>query len=473
MRNIGLLTPELLLAGLALVLLLADMVVPRDKSRWRCHFAWLSSAAVLALVVATLGDPTTLGTGTLWIADSFGQFFKMTILLTATLCLLMSLDYAALPRRHAGTFAALMLLSTSGLMFLVAATDFLLVFVSLELVSISSFVLAGFERSNPKSSEGAMKYFMFGAFSSAIMVFGISLYYGATGGTRMLAGTGAPTPMLILALVLILLGFAFKASIAPMHFWVPDAYEGAPTPVATFLSVAPKLATFAALMRVFGAVFPARQYDLQSLLGMLAILTMTIGNFTAFFQDDAKRLLAYSSVAQAGYLLIGLAVGTARGSEGALMYAFVYVAMNIGAFAIVQAVGQSEGSYSLDAFDGLAQRSLGLSLAMALCLLSLAGIPPLAGFMGKLYIFSSAVESGRWWLAGIGVANSVASAYFYFRVTHRMFFRGPTQDAKALQIGPYVYGGIAVAVVGVLLFGVYPEPLIAGVRASAPLLLLP
>lgn len=470
MQNIGLLTPELVLSGLALVLMLADMVLPRGKSRWLYHLAWLSSAAVLALVVASLGDASARGTGTLWISDGFGQFFKLTTLLTATLCLLMGLDYADLPERHAGTFAALMLFSTAGLMFLVAATDLLLVFVALELVSISSFVLAGFERGNPKSNEGAMKYFLFGAFSSAILVFGISLYYGATGGTKLAPGIAAMTPMMILSLVLILLGFAFKASIAPMHFWVPDAYEGAPTPVTTFLSVAPKLATFAALMRVFGTVFPAAQYDLQALLGVMAVLTMTIGNFTAFFQDDVKRLLAYSSVAQAGYLLIGVAVGNARGTEGVLLYAFVYVAMNIGAFAVAQAVGQAEGSYSLDAFDGLARRSLGLSLAMTFCLLSLAGIPPLAGFMGKLYIFSSAVEAGRWWLAALGLVNSVASAYFYFRLAHRMFFRAPKEGAAPLAVGPYVYGGIAVAVVGVLLFGVYPQPLIEGVRASAPLL---
>lgn len=469
MLNLGLLTPELLLSGLALLVMFADMLLPRGRSRWLYHLAWLSSAAVLALVVRSLGEPAARGAGTLWVVDSFGQFFKLTTLLTATLCLLMGLDYKALPERHAGSFAALMLLSTAGLMFLVSATDLLLVFVSLELVSISSFVLAGFERGNPKSNEGAMKYFLFGAFSSAILVFGISLYYGATGTTRLIPGA-VQSPMMILALILILLGFAFKASIAPMHFWVPDAYEGAPTPVTTFFSIAPKLATFCALMRLFGAVFPAAQYDLQALFALLAVLTMTIGNFTAFFQDDVKRLLAYSSVAQAGYLLIGVAVGTARGTEGVLMYSFVYVAMNIGAFAVAQAVGQSAGSYSLDSFDGLAHRSLGLALALTFCLLSLAGIPPLAGFMGKLYIFSSAVESGRWYLAAAGLVNSVASAYFYFRLAHRMFFRAPAENAAPLAVGPYVYGGIAVAVVGVILFGVHPEPLIAGVRASAPLL---
>ena len=469
MRNLGLLAPELLLTGLALAVMAADMILPRSRSRWLYHLAWLSSAGVLILVVASLGDPAARGTGTLWVVDGFGQFFKMTTLLTATLCLLMGLDYKALPERHAGTFAALMLLSTAGLMFLVSATDLLLLFVSLELVSISSFILAGFERTNPKSNEGAMKYFLFGAFSSAILVYGISLYYGATGTTLLQPGA-AQTPMLILALLLILLGLAFKASIAPMHFWVPDAYEGAPTPVTTFLSIAPKLATFCALMRLFEVVFPAEQYDLQALLGLLAVLTMTIGNFTAFFQDNVKRLLAYSSIAQAGYLLIGLTVGTARGAEGVMMYAFVYVAMNLGAFAVAQAVGEAQGSYSLDAFDGLASRSLGLSLAMTFCLLSLAGIPPLAGFMGKLYIFSSAVETGHWWLAVFGLVNSVASAYFYFRIAQRMFLRAPAEGAAPLAVGPYLYGAVAVAVVGVLVFGVHPEPLIAGVRASAPLL---
>lgn len=464
MVNLGLLTPEFVLAGMGLIVMLLDMALPRSYSRWLYHIAWLSAAVTLALVVAA-----PHGTGTLWIVDSFGQFFKMTTLLTTALCLLLTLDYRALPERHAGTFAALMLFAAAGLLLLVSATDLLLVFVALELVSISSFVLAGFERGNPKSNEGALKYFLFGAFSSAILVYGISMYYGATGGTRLIPMTGV-TPMFLLSMVLILMGFAFKASIAPMHFWVPDAYEGAPTPVTTFFSIAPKLATFAAIMRLFGTVFPVENLGLQSLFGLLAVLTMTIGNFTAFSQDDVKRLLAYSSVAQAGYLLIGVTVGTARGTEGVLMYSFVYVAMNLGAFAVTQAVGQSEGSYSLDAFDGLARRSLGLSLAMTFCLLSLAGIPPLAGFMGKLYIFSAAVESGHWWLATFGVLNSVASAYFYFRLVHRMFFRAPKETAGPLAVGPFVYGGIAVAVVGVILFGVHPEPLIQGVRLSAPLL---
>lgn len=469
MNNLRLLLPEAILAGLGLVLLLADLLVPVKKARALYHLAWLSAAAILVWTALTLGDPAAHGVGSLWSVDPFSQFFKVTTLLTCVLCLLLGLDYKDLPEKHAGTFSSLMLFSTAGLMYLVSSTNLLLLFVALEVVSISSFILTGFERQNHKSNEGAMKYFLFGAFSSAIMVFGISLYYGATGTVQLAAASAAPGPMLILALVLILLGFAFKASIAPMHFWVPDAYEGAPTPVTTFLSIAPKLATFAALARVFGSIFPLQAYDLTLLFSIMAALTMTIGNFTAMFQTDAKRLLAYSSVAQAGYLLIGLAAGSPLGREGVMLYSFVYVAMNVGAFAVIQAVGSAKGSYDLSAFDGLAKHRLGLALALMFCLLSLAGIPPLAGFMGKLIIFSSAVKAGHWWLAIVGVVNSVVSVYYYFAIAHRMFFREPA-DEKAIPVGAYVCGGVALAVVGVLLFGLYPEPLLAGVRASTQIL---
>lgn len=469
MTNLHLLRPELILGGLALAVMLADMLLPARRSRLLTHLAWAGAAGVLALVACTMGDSSALGTGTLWAVDPFSQFFKLMVLLTAVLCLFLGLDYPDLPEKGAGTFAALLLLSASGLMFLVSATDLLLIFVALELVSISSFILSGFERGNAKSNEGSMKYFLFGAFSSAIMVYGMSLYYGATGTTKLAGVAAAPGPVLVLGLALILLGFAFKASLAPMHFWVPDAYEGAPTPVTAFLSVAPKIATFAAIARVFGSLYPASAYDMAHLLAGMAALTMTIGNFTALFQTDSKRLLAYSSVAQAGYLMIGLATGTPLGLQGVLLYSFVYVAMNIGAFAVIQAVGTAKGRYDLSAFDGLAKRRLGLSLALMLCLLSLAGIPPLAGFMGKLYIFSAAVEAKMWWLAVFGVVNSVVSVYYYFLLAHRMFFKDDP-DSEPVPVGAFVYGGLAVAVVGVLLFGVHPEPLIAGAKASAKLL---
>jgi NADH-quinone oxidoreductase subunit N len=467
MENLRLLAPEMWLSGLALGLLLVDMLLPAKKSRLLYHLAWLIAAGVLVVTALTLtGASGAHGVGTLWSVDPFSQFLKMCVLLTTALCLLLGLDYAALPQKHAGLFSGLVLFAAAGLMFLLSATDLLLIFVALELVSLSSFILTGFERQNAKSNEGAMKYFLFGAFSSALMVYGISLYFGATGGTKLLASGAAPTPMLVLGLVLILLGFAFKASLAPMHFWVPDAYEGAPTPVTTFLSIAPKIATLGVLVRVFGVIFPAPAWELSSLIALMSVLTMTIGNFTAIFQDDVKRLLAYSSIAQAGYLLIGLASNDPLGQQGVLLYSFTYVAMNLGCFAVAQAVGQHAGHYGLSAFDGLYKRSFGLALAMSFCLLSLAGIPPFAGFMGKLYIFASAVKADMMWLAVVGVLNSVVSVYYYFRIAQRMFLRDAAGESEPLPVGAFVAGGVAVAVVGVLLFGVYPEPLIAGVKAS-------
>lgn len=471
MTGLHLLYPEIALAVMALGLLVADLFVAARHGRLLYHLAWIASIVALCLVGFTVSDPSAWhGTGTLWTVDPMSQFFKMLVLVTTVLCLLLGLDYKPLEGRHPGIFVSLLLLSSSGMMFLVSSVDLLLIFISLELISLTSFILTGFERGNPKSSEGAMKYFIFGAFSSAVMAFGISLFYGATGTTRLIGLSQPGGPVFILGLLLILLGLGFKASIAPMHFWVPDAYQGAPTPVTAFLSLAPKIATLGALLRLLTVLLPASLLDLTTLLVLLSGLTMTIGNFTAFFQDDVKRLLAYSSVAQAGYILIGIAAGNTLGLEGVLLYSFIYVAMNIGAFAVAQAVAEDATSeanpYGLPAYNGLGQRSLGLSLAMTFFLLSLAGIPPLAGFIGKFYIFASAMQSGHYGLAALGVVNSVVSVYYYMRIAYHMFFL-PARHPAPVLAGPYLYGGLAVAVVGVLLFGIYPEPLIASVQASA------
>ncbi len=478
MEHLNLLYPEFALGSLALGLLVSDLFVAPKHGRLLYHLAWIISIVTLCLIGFTISDGAHFqGVGTLWAVDPFSQFFKMLILLTTVLSLLMGLEYRELPSKHAGIFTSLLLMASAGMMFLVSSTDLLLTFIALELISISSFILTGFERRNPKSNEGALKYFLFGAFSSAIMAYGISLFYGATGSTRLLNVTQAPGPLMILGLLFILLGLGFKASIAPMHFWVPDAYEGAPTPVTAYLSVAPKIATIAALMRIFTLMLPASMLDLTSLFTLLAALTMTIGNFTAMFQTNVKRLLAYSSVAQAGYMLIGLvAAGTSggdvRGIEGVLLYSFIYVAMNIGAFVVVQAVATEAAAagakdpYGLEAFNGLARRSFGLALALTFCLLSLAGIPPLAGFIGKLYIFESAVKTGHIGLAVVGLVNSVVSVYFYMRIAYHMFFK-QADSAEPIALGPYLYGGLAVAIAGVIIFGIYPEPLIASVQSSA------
>jgi NADH-quinone oxidoreductase subunit N len=472
MTNLHLIYPEIALGTMAVLLMIADLFVASRHGRALYHLGWIASIVTLLLVGLSISDASHYqGLGTLWAVDPMSQFFKMLVLLTTVLCLLLGLEYKGVSPTHAGTFNALLLFSAAGMMFLVSSIDLLQTFIALELVSLSSFILAGYERSNPKSNEGSIKYFLFGAFSSAVMGYGISLFYGATGGTRLvgLSQAQASSPVFLLAILLILLGFAFKASVAPMHFWVPDAYEGAPTPVTTFLSIAPKIATMGALLRLFTVLLPISVLQLTSLFALLAGLTMTIGNFTAFFQDNVKRMLAYSSVAQAGYILIGIVTGSTMGMEGVLLYSFIYVAMNLGAFAVAQIVASRsdcKDPYSLESFDGLARRSFGLALAMAFFLLSLSGIPPLAGFMGKLYIFSAAVQSGHYLLAAAGVINSVVSVYYYMRIVYHMFFN-EARDAAPIEVGPYLYGGLAVAVAGVLLFGIYPEPLVASVQASA------
>ena len=468
MNNLHLIYPEIALGAMALGLMVADLFVAARHGWLLYHLGWLVSVVTLCLVGFTISDSSHLqGVGQLWAVDPLSQFFKMLVLLTTVLALLLGLEYKQLPPRHAGVFVCLLLLATTGMMFLVSSIDLLMTFVSLELISLTSFVLAGFERGNVRSNEGAVKYFLFGAFSSAVMAFGISLFYGATGTTQLVGLKETGGPLLILGVLLVLLGFCFKASVAPMHFWVPDAYEGAPTPVTAYLSIAPKIATLAAMVRVFNVLLPASILDLTTVLALLAGLTMTIGNFTAFFQTDVKRLLAYSSIAQAGYIMIAIVAGNTLGIEGVLLYSFVYVSMNIGAFAVAQAVcDHGRGNYDLSSFDGLARRSFGLALAMSFFLLSLAGIPPLAGFIGKFYIFSAAVQSHHYGLATVGVINSVVSVYYYMKIAYHMFFK-PAKDQAPVEIGPYLYGGLAVAVAGVILFGIYPEPLVASIQASA------
>ncbi len=474
MDNLRLLAPEMTLAALALALMVADLFIPARRGKLLYHLAWIIAAIALVLVGLSLADPARLGVGTLWTVDPMSQFFKILVLATTILCLLLGLEYKQLPVGHAGSFSALLLFSAIGLMFLVSSLDLLLVFISLELVSLSSFILTGFERRNPKSNEGSLKYFLFGAFSSAVMVFGISLYYGATGTTMLTAAPVADGPLYTLGLLLVLLGFGFKASIAPMHYWVPDAYEGAPTPVTAFLSIAPKIATMGILARLFTVLIPAGSVELTTVLAILSGLTMTVGNFPAMFQTNVKRLLAYSSVAHAGYILIGIVAGDAMGLEGVMLYSLVYIAMNIGAFAVAQAVGDDDshggqGNYELSAFDGLSKRSFGLALCMTFFLLSLAGIPPLSGFIGKFYIFSAAMNTGHYTLAVIGVINSVVSVYYYMRIVYHMFL-APSKSEAPVRMRGYVYGALAVAVVGVLAFGILPQSLVAAVQSSAQFL---
>lgn len=473
MENLGLLLPEIALSGFALLLMLADVWIPPRHGRVLFHLALLAAAAGLGLVGMCASNPAAYhGVGTLWVVDPLSLFFKVLVLCTAVFVLLLSVDAKRGSEEHLGTYSGLILLACAGMMLLVSAVDLLLIFLALELISISSFVLTGFERGDLRCSEGAIKYFLFGAFSTAVMVFGLSLFYGATGTTHLLKpvpqyGYAAST-MFLLSCLLMLVGFGFKVSMAPFHFWVPDAYEAAPTPVTTFLSIAPKVAGLAMLLRVFTHLIPHPALELTALFSFLAMLTMTVGNLTALFQRNVKRLLAYSSIAQAGYMLIGFVTADALGREGVLLYSLVYLFMNAGAFAVAIVVGNEEG-YGLEAFDGLAQRDLGLAIVMAFFLLSLAGIPPLAGFVGKFYLFAAAIQGGFYGLAVVAVLNSVVSVYYYMLLCYHMFFVPPRTERPAAP-GLYLFSGLVIAAAAVLLIGVYPEPILSVVKSSAEML---
>ena len=477
MQNLLTLAPEMGLTVLAFLVLMADVVMKGRSGRTLIYLAIVAAGLGLGLLALAYNDPAHYqGVGTLWAVDPLSLFFKVLTLGATLIVLVLTLEYRP-PEEHAhpGSYAALLLFAAVGMMLLVSATDLLLIFLALELVSLSSFILVGFERGNKKSTEGAIKYYLIGAFSSAILVYGISLFYGAAGTTRLvdlpqMLGGGAQ-PMFVLACLLITVGFGFKISMVPFHLWVPDAYEGAPAPITAFLSVAPKIAGLAVMLRVFTFLVPHASLDLTALFSVLAILTMTVGNLTAIFQNDVKRLLAYSSIAQAGYLLIGFVTGDTWGREGLLLYSLAYLFMNIGAFAVVIVVGNEEG-YSLEAYDGLGRRNFGLALVMFLFLLSLAGIPPMAGFIGKFYLFAAAIKGKFYWLAVFGVLNSVVSVYYYMRIAYHMFFREP-RTLEPAPVGPALFSTLALTTIAVLLIGLYPEPFLGAVALSAQFLPLP
>jgi NADH-quinone oxidoreductase subunit N len=385
------------------------------------------------------------------VADGLGRFASLAILAAAALALLLSIPRAAEFTTRAGAYYALVLLATAGMTTLTVAADFMTIFLGIEILSIALYVLVGLYRGDVYSAEAALKYFLLGAFASGFLLYGIALIYGATGTTNLatLGQSIAPmssalpfAPILPIGIGLLLVGFGFKLALVPFHMWTPDVYVGAPTPVTGFMSVATKVAVFAALIRVLQAL-PTHQQPWLLALAALAVLTMTLGNLAALRQTSLKRMLAYSSIAQAGYILIGLAAGTGAGAEAALYYLAAYTFMNLGAFATVLAVQRADrNDVTREDMVGLSGRQPALAVLMAVFMFGLTGIPPLAGFFGKLYVFGSAVAAGLTWLAIVGVINSAIAAYFYLRVTVVMFMSEPVPaPGIAATPGPARAGG--------------------------------
>ncbi|MGB4598770.1 MAG: NADH-quinone oxidoreductase subunit N [Trichlorobacter sp.] len=464
--NLATIMPEIILSVMAMALLLVNVFVP---SKSKGYLAWLSLAGLVAAgyTAATgwgLNIPSFSGSVVL---DNFAIFFKLIFVVAAGLTVLISDQYMEREGCNQGELYPLILFTTVGMMLMASGTDMMTIFLGLELMSISLYVLAGFNRANIKSNESGLKYFLLGAFSTGFLLYGMALVYGATGTTRIAkiaeaaAKMGAPDTMLLIGALLILTGFAFKIAAVPFHMWTPDVYEGAPTPITALMSTGPKAAGFAAFLRMFLVAFPVMKADWSDLIWIMAVLTMTVGNIIALRQDNIKRMLAYSSIAHAGYALVGFAAANTTGTAGILFYMLTYAFMNIGAFAVVVVLGkQGESNGNVQDFAGLAHKRPALAAIMTLFLFSLAGIPPTAGFIGKFYLFSAAVQEGYVWLAIIGVLNSAASVYYYLRVMVFMYMKPAEEEFGWVKVTAPITLALVVAGVATLALGIVPSYLL-------------
>lgn len=463
--NITPILPEISLSVLAMALLLINVFVPSGQKSYLGHISFIGVAATAALVASGWGGHVEGFSGSV-VQDNFATFFKLIFLVSAGLAILISDQYMQREECNHGELYPLILFTVVGMMLMASGTDLMTIFLGLEVMSVSLYVLAGFNRTNLKSNEAGLKYFLLGAFSTGFLLYGMALTYGATGTTQIMkiaAKVGqmalpSSNILLVGGMLLIFTGFAFKVAAAPFHMWTPDVYEGAPTPMTAFMSAGPKAAGFAAALRIFLVSFPTLQVDWSQLLWIIAVLTMTVGNITALRQDNIKRMLAYSSIAHAGYALVGFAAGNATGTAGILFYMLSYAFMNIGAFAIIILAGKKgESNANVQDLAGFGFKHPILAVVMSIFLFSLAGIPPTAGFIGKFYLFSGAVQNGYVWLAIIGVLNSAASVYYYLRVMVYMYMKDPAEDFGWVQVTAPISLALIISVAGTLVPGVVPS----------------
>ena len=501
-QDVYLLAPELALAALAGVIILLDLFLSQKKVL--AAVAVLGLAAPAAMSLLLWGDVQACQRGSLsgslagacsdgqlsaifntLVVDEFALFVKFLVLAIVGLVILASVDYVSKFQRFQGEFYALILLSASGMMLLGATTELISIYVSLELTSLPLAALAAFLRDS-RSSEAGIKFLILSAMSSAVLLYGMTLVYGFTGSTELKViaanATQGVLPFgsyaLLLGVVLIVAGFGFKISMVPFQMWVPDVYEGAPTPITAYLSVASKAAGFAIILRVFYIAFGNLSVDWGALFAALSVLSMVVGNLVAIAQNNIKRMLAYSTVAHAGYILVGLAAIADRapdletlGPSGVLFYLGAYAATNLGAFFGVIAISNKIGSDDIDAFAGMGHRAPAIAAVLTFAMVSLIGIPPTAGFMAKLYIFNAAVRSDMVWLAVAGVINSVVSAYYYLRVVRTMYL-SPTVSEEKVSSSPSMRLALGLTTVGILAVGIVPGPLLE-VTESAVATLLP
>ena len=466
MADMGMMLPVWALSIAAMVIMLVNVTRQKPRSSVSALVA-LIGIAVAAWGAYDVKDQSRAMFHDMYRIDAFSTFFTFLFLGIAAVATLFSWDYLKRTNLNQGEFYALILLSTLGMIFMAAANDLIMIFLGLELMSIALYVLAGFRKSRFESNEAGLKYFLLGAFASGFFLYGVALVFGATGSTNLSAiGSylmGSPalqTPLVAIGSLLVFVGFAFKVSLVPFHMWTPDAYEGAPTTATAFMSAGAKAAGFAGLLRVLYIALPGVTPDWTQVLTVLCMLTMTVGNVVAILQSNLKRMLAYSSIAHAGYVLLGLIAGGTAGASAMLYYLAVYSIMNLGAFGVVSLLGRgADERVRVQDLAGAGFKHPWLGVAMSVFMLGLAGIPPTAGFVGKLYLFSAALAQGHLALVIVAVLNSVAAVYYYLRPVVVMYMTQP--EGEPLEVSSAWPSAIALTalIVATFWFGTMAAPL--------------
>ncbi len=475
-----LLAPEIAIAVTGLFVLVTGIFMSPQAKNMLGYLATFGVLAALGLTVASFGTEAVMFSGTVSI-DALSQFFKLVFLVVALLVSVAAIKYNE-DSEHIEEFYALVLFATFGMMFVASANDLIVLFCAFELASLATYALAGYEKQNPRSLEAAMKYFVIGSVSAALMLFGLSFVYGATGTTSIpliAANSGllVDNPIGLVAVVLLIAGFGFKMALVPFHMWAPDTYQGSPSVVSALLAAGSKKMGFVAAFRVFIVALAALQPDWQLAFTILAVVTMTFGNVVAVSQTSVKRMLAYSSLAQAGYIAMAFVVMTPMALAGGILYALAHAFMKAGAFIAAGAVvwmvtsekrGNLEVPDHLDNFKGLGTRMPIAAFAMMVFVFALAGIPPTAGFMAKFVLFSSTIQAGMIWLAVIAILNSALSLFYYARLVKYMYFL-PPEGEKVGTPFPYALA-LLLAVAGVLVIGIWPEPFVQWAMEAASVL---
>jgi NADH-quinone oxidoreductase subunit N len=453
---------------------MVDVFSPKKERK-----GYLGVISLIGILIAFFYTLPLMGSanaafGGMFTSDGYALFFKITFMIIAFLTVLISMGYAHREGIDFGEYYALILFATLGMMLMAAGTHLIIIFLGLETMSISIYILAGMMREDRKSVESALKYFLLGAFATGFLLYGIALLYGATGSfylkdiaAYISSKNLLRNPMLLMSLVFLTIGFGFKIASVPFHMWTPDVYEGAPTSITAFMATGVKAAGFSALVRVFFSALPAFRPDWTSIMWVIALATMTLGNIVAISQTNIKRMLAYSSIAHAGYILVAFVAGNDLGTSGILFYLMAYAFMNLGAFTVVTLLGKrGEENTLINDYAGIGFKHPLLAAAMTIFLLSMAGIPPLGGFMAKFYVFSAAVKEKFYWLAILGVLNSAISVYYYLRVTVLMYFRESEREITGLQFSPASVFALILAVIGTLYMGIFPANILSFAQKS-------